>query len=114
MTVQVSQEEQTMRLRATMFLLALVVGPFGFLQTAAAQDDHAKSSPLSVSAEFSSDIGATCDSGQGLVAQLRYAGTQPLRGYLVRLNLIDSVTGKVLQEQTFQQIRDLSEPMIVS
>jgi hypothetical protein len=103
-----------MRVRVTMFLLALIVGPFEFLQTAAAQDDHAKSSPLSVRAEFSSEIGATCDSGQGLVAQLHYAGTQPLRGYLIRFNLADSVTGKVLPEQTVQEIRDLSEPMIVS
>ena len=100
--------------RRVMLLLALVVGLFELLQTAGAQDEGANSSPLSVTGEFSTGIGAACDSGEGLVAQLHYAGTQPLRGYLVRFDLTDSVTGRVLQEETLQEIRDLSEPMIVN
>jgi hypothetical protein len=95
-------------------LVALIVASSALLQTAAAQDDHDKSSPLNVTAEFSSGIGAACDSGEGLVAQLHYAGTQPLRGYLVRFSLTDSVTGRALQDETVQEIRDLSEPMIVN
>jgi hypothetical protein len=101
-----------MRLGLTMFLFAMVVGPLEFVQTAGAQDDRAKPSPLSVTAELSSSIGATCDSGKGLAARLHYAGSQPLRGYLVRFQSADSATGKVLQEQTLQEIRGLSEPMI--
>jgi hypothetical protein len=49
-----------------------------------------------------------------MVVQLHYAGAQLLRGYLVRLVLRDSATGKVLTEQIIQEIRDLREPMIVN
>jgi hypothetical protein len=49
-----------------------------------------------------------------LLVQLRYTGTQPLRGYLVRLTFTDPATGTVLQEQPLQEIRTSNEPMIAS
>ena len=103
-----------MRPKSTVFLMAMVLGPSVSLQTTAAQDDHQKSSPLSVTAQFSTVLGADCNSGKGVVVQLHYTGAQPLRGYLVRLVLGDSVTGKVLTEQVIQEIRDLREPMIIN
>ncbi len=92
-----------MRPKATVFLMAMVLGPSVSLQTTAAQDDHQKSSPLSVTAQFSTVLSAGCNSGKGMVVQLHYTGAQPLRGYLVRLVLGDSLTGKVLTEQVIRK-----------
>jgi len=103
-----------MRPKLTVFLMAMVLAPPVSLETAAAQDDHQKSSPLGVTAQFSTALGADCNSGKGMVVQLHYAGAQPLRGYLVRFILSDSATGKVLTEAVIQEIRDLREPMIVN
>jgi hypothetical protein len=101
-----------MRLKTTVFVLALVLGSFVALQAADAQEDHLASSPLNVTTQFSYDLGADCQGGEGLVVQLRYTGAQPLRGYLVRLMLVDSLTGKSFGEQSLQEIRDSRQPMI--
>jgi hypothetical protein len=100
--------------RAAAFLFTVVLGTFVCLEPAAAQDDDQKSSPLSVAAQFSTVLDADCNSAKGMVVQLHYTGAQPLRGYLVRLVLRDSSTGKVLTEQIIQEIRDLREHMIVN
>ncbi len=96
------------------FFLALVLVLFAALQTAAAQDDHQESSPLNVTTQFSYVAGTDCKAGEGLVVQLRYTGTQPLRGYLVRFTFANSQTGKVPQVQDLQEIRNPHEPMIAS
>jgi hypothetical protein len=98
----------------TLFLFALISGPLLSLETAAAQKDQKEVSPLNVTAQFSTALAADCSSGGGLVAQLQYTGAQLLRGYLVRLQLADSTTGKVVAEQTIQEARDSREPMIVT
>jgi hypothetical protein len=103
-----------MRLKTTVFVLAVVVASFVAVQRADAQDDHLVSSPLSVTTQFSYDLGAECQGGEGLVVQLRYAGAQPLRGYLVRLALADPLSGSSFGEQSVQEIRDSREPMIPS
>jgi hypothetical protein len=97
--------------KPALLLFALALVPF---LAAAAQDEKIKIavSPLSVAAQFSTSLGASCHSGKGLVVQLHYAGAQPLRGYLVRLTARDTVTGKVFTEQTVQDVRDSREPMI--
>jgi hypothetical protein len=100
--------------RITIFLFALVLSPSVFSQTAAAQDHQIEESPLKVTAQFSASPDADCTSGQNVVLQMHYMGTQPLRGYLVRLALTGSVTGKVLQERSIQDIRDSRETMITS
>jgi len=100
--------------RITLFLLAVLLGPFTSVPTATAQDDQVKSSPLSVTTQFSYGLGTDCKASEGLVVQLHYAGTQPLRGYLVRLAFAQSATGKTFQEQDIQEIRDSREPMIAS
>jgi hypothetical protein len=93
------------------FLLAMVLGTFASFEPVAAQE---KSSPLSVTAEFSTVLSADCNSGKGMVVQFHYAGAQPLRGYLVRLVLSDSASRKILTEQIIQEARDLRGPMIVN
>jgi hypothetical protein len=103
-----------MRLKTTVFVLAVVLGSFVAVQGADAQDDHLVTSPLNVTTLFSYDLGADCQGGEGLVVQLRYAGAQPLRGYLVRLALADPLTGRSFGEQSLQEIRDSREPMIPS
>ncbi len=103
-----------MRRRATALLLAFVLGLFVFWQIAASQEDHVESSPLSVTTEFSTDLGAGCNAGEGLTVLFHYAGTQPLRGYLVRFALTDSLTRKGLPERDIQEIRNSREPMIES
>ena len=100
--------------RITLFLWAVVIGPVVALQTTAAQDADSESAPLSITTQFSYGLGADCKAGEGLVVQLHYTGTQPLRGYLVRLALADAPAGKVLQEQFLQEIRGPREPMIAS
>ncbi|MGA2427080.1 MAG: hypothetical protein ABSH13_01130 [Candidatus Acidiferrum sp.] len=101
-----------MRLKTTVFALAVVLGPVAAQQAAAAQDDHLVSSSLNVTTQFSYDLAVDCQSGEGLVVQLRYTGAQALRGYLVRLALADSSTGKSLGELSLQEIRDSRQPMI--
>ena len=103
-----------MRSRTTVFLLAALLGPLASLPAAAAQDDHLESSPLSVTTQFSYAHGTECKGGEGLAVQLQYTGTQPLRGYLVRLFFAHSGSGKVFQEQHIQEIRNSREPMIAS
>jgi hypothetical protein len=98
--------------RAAAFLFTVVLGTFVSLDSASAQDSGKESSPLRVSAQFSTLLGADCNSGKGMVAQFHYQGSRPLRGYLVSLVLRDPA-GKVLTEQTIQEIRDLHEQMIV-
>jgi hypothetical protein len=103
--------------RTIVFLLAVALGPFVALRTAAAQDDHLESSPLNVTTQFSFGLGTECEAGEGVVVQLHYTGTQPLRGYLVRLTLVESLIGKVPQVpqvQILQEIRHSGEPMIAS
>jgi hypothetical protein len=100
--------------KSKIFLLALVLGPFVLLQSAAAQEDHSEAPPLSVTTQLSTSPGTDCKSGESLVAQMRYTGTQPLRGYLVRLTLAGSVGSKKPQELDIQDIRDSHEAMIAS
>jgi hypothetical protein len=99
--------------KRSIFLLAAVPCLFLSPQAVAAQNDQKEISPLNVTGQFSTTLGADCKSGKGLVLQFHYAGSQTLRGYLVTLALTDSEAGKVLTEQTFQEARDSRGPMIV-
>ena len=99
--------------KPSILLLAIVVCLCVSLQDVAAQGNQKEISPLNVTGQFSTTLGADCKSGKGLVLQFHYAGTQALRGYLVTLALTDSQAGKVLTEQTFQEARDSRGPMIV-
>jgi hypothetical protein len=69
---------------------------------------------LQITTEFSFALGTECKTGEGLAAQFHYSGSQPLRGYVVRLALSDSETGKVQQQQMLEEIRGPHEPMIAS
>lgn len=100
-----------MNSRAVAFLFAMVLATFLSVDSAAVQDREKESSPLIVSAQFSTLLSADCNSGKGMIAQFRYEGARPLRGYLVSVILRDSA-GRVLSEQTIQEIRDLREQMI--
>jgi hypothetical protein len=71
-------------------------------------------SPLNVTTEFSSSVGAECDGGEGLVVQLQYTGAQPLRGYLVALYPRDSVTGRKLPLRAIQGFTSPLESMIAT
>lgn len=73
-----------MRLTVITFLLGLAFGLPTSAQTPSVSHDLAVS-PLNVTTEFSSSVGAECDGGEGLVVRLQYTGAQPLRGYLVAL-----------------------------
>lgn len=97
--------------RAAVFPFAALLSAFLLPPLAAGQGDR-ESSPLNVTGQFSTSLGPDCSSGRGIVLQLRFAGPQALRGYLVRLSLAGSSTGKVLAEQTVEEIRDLREPLI--
>lgn len=101
-------------LKTAVLLFMTVLGALLSLQVAAAQDAVPDSSPLSVTTQFSSGLSGDCKTGEGLVVQLHYTGTQPLRGYLVRVELTNSTTGKVFQKQVLQEIRGSREPMIPS
>jgi len=102
-------------LRKTTACLSLVLGLLASLQSVAAQKDAGpQSSPLDVTTQFSSGQAGDCKTGEGLVAQMHYTGAQPLRGYLIRFDLADSKTHKVLQKRVLQEIRDTHEPMIAS
>lgn len=101
-----------MSCRAAAFFFTMVLATFVSVDSAAAQDSEKESSPLSVSAQFSTLLSADCNSGKGMVAQFHYEDARPLRGYLVRVILRDSA-GRVLTEQTIQEIRDLRDQMIL-
>lgn len=103
-----------MRRRATAFLCGLIFSPVMSLSAATTQDDGAEASPLTVSTRFLFELDSRCQEGQGLTVTLRYKGAQPLRGYLVRLPLTDSLSGKVVQEQVLEEVRDLGQGMIAS
>jgi hypothetical protein len=84
-----------MRFTVATLLLGFACALPASAQTPSASRDQAVS-PLNVTTEFSSSVGAECDGGEGLVVQLQYTGAQPLRGYLVALYPRDSVTGRPL------------------
>jgi hypothetical protein len=77
-----------------------------------AQDDKGVASPLEVTVQFSPGMGGDCKADSGVVAKLRYNGTQPLRGYLVQFFFTDPATGKTVQQQTLEEIREIHEPII--
>lgn len=77
-----------------------------------AQDDKAAASPLEVNVGSASGTAGNCKVDSGIVAQLRYNGTQPLRGYLVQFFLVDPTTGKTVQQQALEEIRETRESMI--
>jgi hypothetical protein len=101
-----------MRPRTSALLLALISAPFVFPQALSAQD-KAESSPLSVTAQFSTDADSSCKSGEGILLQFHYTGEQALRGYLVIVEVGDP-TGNAAEKQTVEEIRDTHEPMIES
>ncbi len=111
---RIQPEQRFDRLRVAVLLLATGLGVSVPSQTAAAQDASLNSSPLSVATQFSTGLGGDCKTGEGLVANLHYTGAQPLRGYLVRFDLTNSTTGKVLEEQILQEIRGSRDPVISS
>jgi len=98
----------------TAILFSVVFGALLAPRTAPAQDQHLESSPLNVATEFSLGLNRDCQLGQGLVVQFHYTGTQPLRGYLVRIAVGDTRNGKILQEQILQEVRVSREPVIAS
>lgn len=94
------------------FLVAAVLGPFACMQSTSAQDKKENSSPLSVTAEFSTSLGAECPGGEGLVAHLHYSGEKPLRGYLAQVAAgSDHSPGIGLHLQMLQEARDSREPI---
>ena len=101
-----------MFLKRIVFLAAVTVGTLACSQIAFAQDEPQESSPLSIATQISSDPGKECHGGKGVVAQFRYSGTQPLRGYLVIFSFADSTTGKVLKEPRIRSTLSSKHPMI--
>lgn len=101
-----------MRPGTAAFLLTLILGLSVFSHVAAAQNKP-EPSPLDVTAQASSDSDPDCKTGEGVFLQFHYTGQQALRGYLVRVTAADSTSGAA-QEQTVEEIRDPSEPMIES
>jgi hypothetical protein len=63
-----------------------------------AQDDPENPSPLQITTDFSYSL-AGCKSGEGLQVQFHYTGTQPVRGYVIKLSFADPQTGKIFQQQ---------------
>jgi hypothetical protein len=92
------------------FLIVAVLGPFVFLQYTSAQDKKEQPPPLSVTAEFSTSLGAKCPGGEGLVAHLHYSGEKPLRGYLAQV-VMGGDTSIGRHFQTLQEARDSREPI---
>jgi hypothetical protein len=92
----------------------VVLGLFAAWQTAAAQDHAPELPPLQITTEFSFGLVTDCEAGKGFLVHLRYTGTQGLRGYVVRLELADSETEKLQQEERLEEIRGSREPMIES
>ena len=103
-----------MRPKHALTLFTLALSSFVWSKTAVAQDNQEEVSPLSVTAQFSADLGAQCKSDKVLVVQLHYEGAKPLRGYLIKLAITNSITGRVLTEETVQEARDSRQPMILS
>lgn len=92
------------------FLFAVLV-VVGLLPPGAfASQDDSGTSPLSVIAQASNDAVSGCEARSTILLQFHYAGTQPLRGYLVALGSNEWVTG--IRQKTVREIRRLSEPMI--
>jgi hypothetical protein len=98
--------------KSALFLSSVIFAASLNVRAVVAQDDKGVPSPLEVNVESAPGIGGDCKAGSGAVAQLRYNGTQPLRGYLVQLFFIDAATGKTVQRQTLEESRDTREPMI--
>lgn len=98
----------------SVLLLVLVTGVFFPSQSAHSQEDQSKSEPLTVTTQYSYGATGTCKSGTNLVVRLQYAGTEPLRGYLVRIALADPTSGKILEQQLVDEVRDSHEAMIAS
>jgi hypothetical protein len=103
-----------MRHRATVFICTLFLSPMISLLAATTQDGGAEASPLTVSTRFFFELDSRCKEGQGLTVTLRYKGAKPLRGYVVGLALTDTLSGKVVQEQVVEEVRDLRQGMIAS
>lgn len=99
-----------------MFLVAAVLGPLVWPHGTPAQDSQDKkenSSPLSVTAEFFTSLGAECPGGEGLVAHLHYSGEKPLRGYLAQIVMSsDNLNGIGKHFKTLQEARDSREPIL--
>lgn len=98
-----------MRSKVAFLFAALLLAGLLPLQAFAAQDDSGVSPP-SVTAQPSNDAVTGCEAGSTILLQFHYAGTQPLRGYLVVLGSPKWVTG--ISAQTVQEIRGPGEPMI--
>src|ERR1700683_2593346 len=73
------QKERIMRFTVATLLIGLACALPASAQSPFVSRDQAVS-PLNVTTEFSSSVGAECDGGEGLVVQLQYTGAQPLRG----------------------------------
>lgn len=99
--------------KAAAFLLSVFFSTFLTPNAVTMQDKNQASSPLTVSAQYSTLLSADCNSGNGMIAQFHYEGAQPLRGYLVSMVLSDSA-GRDLTEQTIQEVRSLREQMIAT
>jgi hypothetical protein len=92
-------------------LFALILGIPQHLQASPTPDESA-AMPLTVTAQYFTNSDGQCKGGPGVLAQFRYEGDQPLRGYLVKFDFASLSAGKKQHEQTLQEIRAQSEPMI--
>ena len=68
--------------------------------------------PLVVTTDFSVDLDQNCKAGQGLVIQLRYTGSKPLRGYVVMFPGIGPITDKNISAETLEEARDFGAPIL--
>jgi len=98
--------------RSALFLSSVILAAGLNVSVVLAQDDKPVPSPLEVNVESAPGMTGDCKVDSGVVAHLRYNGTQPLRGYLVQFFFIDPASGKTVQQQTLEEIRDTREPMI--
>lgn len=98
--------------RSALFLSSVILAASLHVRVARAQDDKAVPSPLEVDVESAPGTTGDCKVDSGVVAHLRYNGTQPLRGYLVQFFFIDPTSTKTVQQQILEEIRDTREPMI--
>jgi hypothetical protein len=115
----VPQQERTMLSSRSVPLVISVSALLLSLQTTAAQDKSQSNQnelkelpPLIVNAQFSSSPDANCASGNTILVQFHYAGTLPLRGYLVRLTTFNSATGKFAPQETVHEVRTASDPIL--
>jgi hypothetical protein len=103
--------------KVALFLFFLAV-PFTSSQIAGTQQDPAKvapkptDQPLAVTAELSATSAPECGSSQAFLLHFHYSGDKPLRGYLIRL-LASNSANHAPVEQTFHEIRDSRDQMIV-